>query len=98
MELGKTGTAWYMYIELREETRADLREVKKLLMSKPGLTKDPLVAGKEFICTNTTEIRDCKYFAENLKLLFSHYRGTCICNFATEIFDGIVTILKGQLQ
>ena len=38
-----------IYIELGEDTRADLAEVKKILMSKAGLTKDPLVAGKEFI-------------------------------------------------
>ena len=38
-----------IFIELSEETRADLQELKKTLMSKAGLTKDPLVAGKEFI-------------------------------------------------
>ena len=29
-----------IYIELGEDTRADLAEVKKILMSKAGLTKD----------------------------------------------------------
>jgi len=38
-----------IYIELSEEGRANLAEVKKALMVKAELTKDPLVVGKEFI-------------------------------------------------
>lgn len=38
-----------IYIDLNEVVRADLSEVQKALMSKAELTKDPLVAGKEFI-------------------------------------------------
>ena len=38
-----------IYIKLSEEIRGDLVEVKKAVMSKAGLTKDSLVAGKEFI-------------------------------------------------
>ena len=38
-----------IYIELSEDTRGNLAEVKKVLMSKAGLTKDTLVAGKELI-------------------------------------------------
>ena len=35
-----------IYIKLSEEVRADLAEVKKALMVKAGLTKNPLVVGK----------------------------------------------------
>ena len=38
-----------IFIELDDDTRADLMALKKALMSKARLIKDPLVAGKEFI-------------------------------------------------
>lgn len=38
-----------IFIELDKETRVDLSVLKKVLMRKAGLTKDPLVAGKGFI-------------------------------------------------
>ena len=60
-----------IYIELGEDTRADLAEVKKTLMSKVGLTKDPLVAGKEFIARVQWEDETVNTFAVDLKLLFS---------------------------
>ena len=60
-----------IYIELSEETRGDLAEVKKALMSKAGLTKDPLVAGKEFIARIQQDGEPVNTFASELKLLFS---------------------------
>ena len=59
-----------IYIELSEETRANLAEVKKALMSKAGLTKDPLVAGKEFITHIQQDHESVNTFAADLKLLF----------------------------
>lgn len=58
------------YIELSEETRADLAELKKALMNKAGLLKDPLMAGKEFIARIQRDGETVDSFAENLKLLF----------------------------
>ena len=60
-----------IYIELSEETRGDLAEVKKALMSKAGLTKDPLVAGKEFIARIQKDGEPVNTFTSELKLLFS---------------------------
>ena len=60
-----------IYIELSDTTRADLVEVRKALMSKAGLTKDPLVAGKEFIARTQQSGETINAFAENLKILFS---------------------------
>jgi len=60
-----------IYIELSDTTRADLAEVKKALMSKAGLTKDPLVAGKEFIARSQRRDETVSTFAEDLKSLFS---------------------------
>ena len=60
-----------IYIELGEDTRANLAEVKKTLMSKAGLTKDPLVAGKEFIARVQQEDETVNAFAVDLRLLFS---------------------------
>ena len=37
------------YIELDATTRADLKQLKAALMTKAGLTQDPLTAGKLFI-------------------------------------------------
>ena len=59
-----------IYIELSEGTRANLVEVKKALMSKAGLTKDPLVAGKEFIARIQQDGESVNTFAADLKLLF----------------------------
>ena len=60
-----------IYIELSKETRGDLVEVKKVLMSKVGLTKDPLVTGKEFIARIQQDGEPVNTFTSERKLLFS---------------------------
>ena len=59
-----------IYIELSDTIRADLAEVKKVLMSKAELTKDPLVADKEFIVQTQQSNKTVNTFADDLKLLF----------------------------
>ena len=48
-----------------------MAEVKKTLMSKAELTKDPLVARKEFIARVQREDKTVNAFAVDLKSLFS---------------------------
>ena len=50
-----------IYISLNNEITADLADVRKALMKKAGLVKDPLVAGKEFMVHSVTR-RDCRMF------------------------------------
>ena len=64
------GTLVDIFVKLSEETRADLTELKKVLMSKVGLTKDPLMAGKKFIARIQLEGETVSTFARDLKLLF----------------------------
>jgi len=49
-----------IYIDLSKETRADLTEVKKVLTSKAGLTKDPLVTvipiNAASLCTEVSDL------------------------------------------
>ena len=59
-----------IYIKLSDTIRADLAEVKKVLMSKAELTKDPLVADKEFIVQTQQSNKTVNTFADDLKLLF----------------------------
>ena len=59
-----------IYIELSKETRGDLAEVKKVLMSKAGLTTDPLVARKELIARIQRDDEPVNTFASELNLLF----------------------------
>lgn len=58
-------------IELGEDVRRNLAELKKALMSKAGLTTDLLVARKEFIVRVQWEGETVNTFAIDLKLLFS---------------------------
>ena len=60
-----------IFVELDGETRADLTAVKKALMNKAGLIKDPLLAGKEFIARMQQEGETVSRFAGDLKSLFS---------------------------
>ena len=60
-----------IFIELDDDTRADLTALKKALMSKAGLIKNPLVAAKEFITRMQQEGETVSRFAGDLKLLFS---------------------------
>ena len=55
-----------IFIKLNEDTRADLTALKKALMNKEGLTKDPLVAGKEFITWTQQEGETVSSFAGDL--------------------------------
>ena len=60
-----------IYIHLDDDTKADLAEVKKALMKKAGLIKDPLVAGKEFMVRSQVQGETVERFAEELLRLFS---------------------------
>ena len=60
-----------IYIDLDEATKEDLAEVKKALMKKAGLIKDPLVAGKEFMVRSQVQGETVEHFAEELSRLFS---------------------------
>ena len=52
-------------------------------MSKAGLTKDPLVAGKEFIVRVQWEDETVNTFAVDLKLLFSQAYWILLQRFLT---------------
>ena len=60
-----------IYIDLDDDTKADLAEVKKALMKKAGLIKDPLVAEKEFMVHSQVQGETVERFAEELSRLFS---------------------------
>ena len=60
-----------IYITLDEDTKADLAEVKKALMKRAGLIKDPLVSGKEFMIRSQVQGETIEHFAEELMELFS---------------------------
>ena len=62
-----------IYIDLDDDTKADLAEVKKALMKKAGLVKDPLVAGKEFMVRSQVQGETVERFAEELSRLFSRH-------------------------
>ena len=60
-----------IYIDLNDETKATLAEVKKALMKKAGLIKDPLVVGKEFMVRSQLQGEIVERFSEELAKLFS---------------------------
>ena len=61
-----------IFIELDKNIRADLTELKKVLMSKAGLTKYWLPSGqKKFIAQIEQEGETVNTFTGDLKLLFS---------------------------
>ena len=90
-----------IYIELGEDTRADLAEVKKTLMSKVGLTKDPLVARKEFIVRVQWEDEtDCERICCRPKVIIQSSISVGRADswdFATAIPHGVTTILKSSV-
>ena len=89
-----------IYIELGEDTRADLAEVKKTLMSKAGLTKDPPgpTSGRERIYyASTTGRRNCERICCRPKVIIQSSISVGRANswdFATAIPHGVTTILK----
>ena len=58
------------FVELSDETKADLQAVKQALMKKAGLVKDPLLAGRLFITRDQGPSENVAEFAEELKKLF----------------------------
>lgn len=60
-----------IYITLDKDTKADLAEVKKTLMKRAGLIKNPLVSGKEFMVHSQVQGETIERFAEELMELFS---------------------------
>ena len=60
-----------IFIELDDDTRADLTALKKALMSKAGLIKDPLVAGKEGCHYSTERHGTARHIPEQFNPLFS---------------------------
>ena len=58
------------YIELDATTRADLKQLKAALMTKAGLTQDPLTAGKLFISRCQWPGEKAEDFAAELRKLF----------------------------
>ena len=76
-----------IYIDLNNETKADLAEVNKALMKKVGLIKDSLVAGKEFMVHSQLQGETMECFVEELSRLFSH-RSIYVEHFVATISDG----------
>ena len=58
------------YVELDTTTRADLKQLKTALMTKAGLTQDPLTAGKMFISRCQHPGEKAEGFVDQLRKLF----------------------------
>ena len=58
------------YVELDATTRTDLKQLKTALMTKAGLTQDPLTAGKMFISRCQRPGEKAEDFADELRKLF----------------------------
>lgn len=58
------------YLELSEEERSSLRALEKALVERCSLTKDPLVAGKQFTTRRQGQTEKTSEFAADLKRLF----------------------------
>ena len=59
----------YMYVELGKTNRADMKQFKTALMTKAGVTKDPVTVGKMFIPRCQCPGKKAKDFADELKKL-----------------------------
>ena len=55
------------YVKLNVTTRANLKQLKTALMTKAGLTQDPLMAGKMFISHCQSPGKKAKNFADELR-------------------------------
>ena len=58
------------YLELSEEERSSLQALEKSLVERCSLTKDPLVAGKQFTTRRQGQSERTSEFATDLKRLF----------------------------
>lgn len=59
-----------LYIELGDDIKKDMKQLKVVLMGKAGLIQDPLSAGKKFISRSQGEEEKVDEFGCTLKTLF----------------------------
>ena len=59
-----------LYVDFDDDTKKDLKKLKKTLMEKAGLAQDPLTAGKLFMTRSQRQAEKVTDFVSDLKKLF----------------------------